>query len=136
MSRKWTRRSALGLSAGLAASPLLGAPAVAQNTADVVVIGGGFGGVSIGNGCSIGHRVSIISSNHGLKKNETVKNQPLTAAEVKIGNDVWIGANATILGGVTIEDGAVIAAGAVVNSDVPAYAISGGVPSKIISNRV
>ena len=95
----------------------------------------GFGGVSIGNGCSIGHRVSIISSNHGLSKNDSIKNQPLTAEEVIIGNDVWIGANVTILGGVTIGNGAVIAAGAVVNSDVPEYAVSGGVPSKTISSR-
>lgn len=62
--------------------------------------------------------------------------QPVTAAEVKIVNDVWIGSNATILGGVTIGDGVVIAAGAVVNSDVPAYIISGDVRYKIISNRV
>ena len=95
----------------------------------------GFGGVTIGNGCSIGHRVSIISSNHGLKKNVTIKNQPVTAEEVIIGNDVWIGANVTILGGVTIGDGAVIAAGAVVNSNVPEYSVSGGVPSKTISSR-
>ena len=95
----------------------------------------GFGGVTIGNGCSIGHRVSIISSNHGLKKNITIKNQPITAEEVIIGNDVWIGANVTILGGVTIGDGAVIAAGAVVNSNVPEYSVSGGVPSKTISLR-
>ena len=95
----------------------------------------GFGGVSIGNGCSIGHRVSIISSNHGLSKTKSIKSQPLSADEVKIGNDVWIGANATILGGVTIGDGAVIAAGALVNTDVPEFAISGGVPSKTISTR-
>ena len=55
--------------------------------------------------------------------------------DVIIGNDVWIGANATILGGITIGDGAVIAAGAVVNSNVPKYSVSGGVPSKTISIR-
>jgi acetyltransferase-like isoleucine patch superfamily enzyme len=52
-----------------------------------------------------------------------------------IGNDVWIGANAVILRGVTIGDGAVVAAGAVVNKDVPAYAIVGGVPAKVIKYR-
>jgi virginiamycin A acetyltransferase len=54
---------------------------------------------------------------------------------IVIGNDVWIGARAIILAGVQIGDGAVIGAGAVVTQDVPAYAISGGVPAKIIRKR-
>ena len=95
----------------------------------------GFGDVSIGDGCSIGHRVSIISSNHGMKKNSSIKSQGITAQSVFIGNDVWIGANATILGGVTIGEGAIIAAGAVVNSDVEPFTVSGGVPAKTISIR-
>jgi acetyltransferase-like isoleucine patch superfamily enzyme len=53
----------------------------------------------------------------------------------RIGNDVWIGANATILRGVTIGDGAIVAAGAVVTSDVPPYAVVGGVPAKVIKMR-
>ena len=54
---------------------------------------------------------------------------------VTIGNDVWIGANVVILPGVRIGDGAVLAAGAVVTKDVPAYAIVGGVPAKVIRYR-
>lgn len=52
-----------------------------------------------------------------------------------IGNDVWIGARAIILDGVTIETGAIIAANSVVTKNVPAYAIVGGVPAKIIKYR-
>lgn len=55
--------------------------------------------------------------------------------QIKIGNDVWIGARAIILDGVTIGDGAIVAAGAVVTKDVPAYAVVGGVPSKILRYR-
>jgi acetyltransferase-like isoleucine patch superfamily enzyme len=56
-------------------------------------------------------------------------------AQIQIGNDVWIGARAIILGGVTIGDGAIVGAGAVVTKDVPAYAVVGGVPAKILRYR-
>lgn len=52
-----------------------------------------------------------------------------------IGNDVWIGMNAIILDGVKVGNGVVIAAGAVVTTDIPSYAIVGGVPAKIIRYR-
>lgn len=54
---------------------------------------------------------------------------------VVIGHDVWIGARAMIMGGVRIGNGAIIGAGAVVTRDVPAYAVVGGVPAKLIRYR-
>ena len=54
---------------------------------------------------------------------------------VIIGNDCWIGENVFLVGGVTINDGAVILAGAVVTKDIPAYAIAGGIPAKIVRYR-
>ena len=45
---------------------------------------------------------------------------------------VWIGAGATILPGVTVGENAVVATAAVVTKDVPANAIVGGNPAKLI----
>lgn len=54
---------------------------------------------------------------------------------IVIGNDVWIGARAIILDGVEIGNGSIVAAGAVVTKDVPAYAVVGGVPARVLRYR-
>jgi len=54
---------------------------------------------------------------------------------VQIGHDVWIGHGAIVLPGRNIGTGAVVAAGAVVTKDVPAYAIVGGNPARLIRPR-
>lgn len=87
------------------------------------------GGIVIGDETLIGHKVVFATINHGLDKKERATNY---FAPISIGKKVWIGANATILPGVTIGDHAVVAAGAVVNKDVPANAVVGGVPARII----
>ncbi len=52
-----------------------------------------------------------------------------------IGNDVWIGYDALIMPGVNVGNGAIISSRSVVTSDVPAYAIVGGNPAKVIKMR-
>lgn len=61
--------------------------------------------------------------------------ETFSKGDIVIDDDVWIGYGATIMSGVHVAQGAVIAAGAVVTKDVPAYAIVGGVPAKVIKNR-
>lgn len=55
---------------------------------------------------------------------------------VIIGNRVLIGSGATVLAGVHIGEGGVVAAGSVVNKDVPASAMVGGNPARVISEEV
>lgn len=87
------------------------------------------GGVTLGNGCQIGHNVVFATLNHGLVPEHRHTTYP---APIVLGKNVWVGSNSTILQGVTVGDNAVVAAGAVVTKDVPANAIVGGVPAKVI----
>jgi virginiamycin A acetyltransferase len=52
-----------------------------------------------------------------------------------VGHDVWFGYDSLIMPGITIGSGAIIASRAVVTQNVPAYAIVGGNPAKIIRMR-
>lgn len=96
----------------------------------------GFGGLIIGDNVRIGHRVSIVTSDHVYSDLERpIYKQGLISSQVTIEDDVWIGCNVTILKGVRIGKGAIVAAGAVVTKDVASFSIVGGVPAKSISNR-
>jgi acetyltransferase-like isoleucine patch superfamily enzyme len=55
--------------------------------------------------------------------------------KIIVEDDVWIGFGSIILSPVHIGRGAIVAAGSVVKSDVPRYAIVGGVPAKLIRMR-
>jgi len=107
-------------------------------------------GTRIGNYCSIGDAVRIVRRNHPtdrLSQHPLFYNRfvGLVAKDslhsfadnpFVVGHDVWIGGNAFILAGCkTIGNGGVVAAGAVVTTDVPAFAIVGGVPAKLIRWR-
>lgn len=89
----------------------------------------------IGDNTIIGGYVQIIDHNHSFTKDDLIKNQKAEIKRVLIGNDVWIGAGAKILCGVKVGTGAVIGSNAVVTKDVPAYAVVGGVPARIIRFR-
>jgi virginiamycin A acetyltransferase len=52
-----------------------------------------------------------------------------------IGNDVWLGYEALVMPGVKIGNGAIVAARSVVTADVPAYAVVGGNPARVIKMR-
>ena len=87
------------------------------------------GGIYIGDDVLIGSQTVLATINHGMLEENRADNYP---AQIRIGKKAWIGAHVTILPGVTIGDNAIVAAGAVVTKDVPANAVVGGVPARII----
>jgi acetyltransferase-like isoleucine patch superfamily enzyme len=85
--------------------------------------------IRIGSNCGIGNDCLIFDTDfHGIGDHFQARD----AAPVTIGNDVWLAARSMVLKGVTIGDGAVVCAGSVVATNVPAYAMVGGVPARII----
>jgi len=92
--------------------------------------------VSIGRECVIADRVMLIDFDHGTVEVERpIRQQGIYKRDVRVGNNVWIGYGACILRGVTVGDNAVIGTNAVVAQDVPANAIVGGVPARVIRMR-
>lgn len=95
------------------------------------------GPLVIGDDVMMGPEVMILTGSHRFDRTDItmIMQGMLPRRKVCIGNDVWIGARVIILPGVTIGNGVIIGAGAVVTSDVPDYAIVGGVPAKVIRYR-
>jgi len=107
-----------------------------------------FSDTFVGRYCAIGDYVLIGAPYHFTNylsnqldvANAKVRKHALEEVRTRalktcIGNDVWIGSHVLVRSGVTVQDGAVIGAGAIVVKDVPAYAMVGGVPAKIIKYR-
>jgi len=51
---------------------------------------------------------------------------------VEIGDGAWLAARVTVLPGARIGAGAVIAAGSIVAGDIPAGALAGGIPARVL----
>jgi acetyltransferase-like isoleucine patch superfamily enzyme len=92
----------------------------------------GSGGLVIGQGCDISSGVHIYTHSSARRCVSGRAFPTVERESVRVGDRVFIGANAVVNMGVTIGDEAVIGAGAVVTKDVPARAIVGGVPARVI----
>ena len=86
----------------------------------------------IGNHVDVASEVMIYNSEHDVNDPDFKAKQE----SVKIEDYVFIGPRVIILPGVRVGKGAVVAAGAVLTKNVPNNAIVGGVPAKIIGERV
>ena len=98
---------------------------------------GGAGGLEIGNECIIGPYLSCHPENHNSELTDVaIRKQGVNRKGISIGANCWIGAKVTILDGVTVGKGSIIAAGAVVTKSFPPFSVIGGVPSRLLKNRI
>ncbi|MFL5844647.1 MAG: acyltransferase [Solirubrobacteraceae bacterium] len=92
--------------------------------------------VSIGRECIVADRVMLIDFDHGVVEVERpIRHQGIYKRDVRVGHNVWIGYGACFLRGVTVGDNAIVGTSAVVTKDVPANAVVGGIPAKLIRMR-
>jgi acetyltransferase-like isoleucine patch superfamily enzyme len=92
--------------------------------------------VAIGRECIIADRVMMIDFDHGMVEVERpIRDQGIYKRSVDVGHNVWIGYGACLLRGVTVGNNSVIGTNAVVTADVPANAVVGGVPARLIRMR-
>src|SRR3954452_16742817 len=92
--------------------------------------------VSIGRECIVADRVMLIDFDHGVVEQERpIREQGIYKRDVNVGHNCWIGYGACILRGATIGDNAIVGTSTVVTKAVPANAVVGGVPAKVLRMR-
>jgi acetyltransferase-like isoleucine patch superfamily enzyme len=92
--------------------------------------------VRIGEQCVIADRAMFIDFDHGMTEVERpIRVQGIYKRDTVVGSNVWIGYGACVLRGVRVGDNSVIGTNAVVTKDIPANAVVGGVPAKVIRMR-
>ncbi len=92
--------------------------------------------VRIGEQCVIADRAMFIDFDHSVGKVEQpIRAQGIYKRDVEVGSNVWIGYGACVVRGVRVGDNAIVGANAVVTQDVPANAVVGGVPARILRVR-
>jgi acetyltransferase-like isoleucine patch superfamily enzyme len=92
--------------------------------------------VRIGEQCVIADRAMFIDFDHGVVEVERpIREQGIYMRDVEVGSNVWIGYGACILRGVRVGDNSIIGSNSVVTRDVPANAVVGGIPARVIRMR-
>lgn len=103
-------------------------------------------GCEVGPGLCFAHTFGIVIGARRIGKNALIYHEVTIGAKTMdvgytpekrplVGDNVVIGAGAKVLGGITLGDNCVIGANAVVTHDIPAGAVAGGIPARVIKQR-
>ena len=92
--------------------------------------------VSIGRECILADRVMLIDFDHGVTEVERpVRLQGIYKRDVRVAHNVWMGFGACVLRGVCVGENSIVGTSSVCTKDVPANAVLGGVPARLIRMR-
>jgi acetyltransferase-like isoleucine patch superfamily enzyme len=92
--------------------------------------------VRIGEQCVIADRAMFIDFDHGIVEVErAIRHQGIYKRDVEVGSNVWVGYGACVLRGVRVGDNSVLGTNTVVTNSVPANAVAGGVPARVLRMR-
>jgi acetyltransferase-like isoleucine patch superfamily enzyme len=92
--------------------------------------------VRVGEQCVVADRAMFIDFDHGVVEVERpIRVQGIYKRDVVVGSNVWIGYGACFLRGIRVGDNSVIGTYSVVNRDVPANAVVGGIPARVLRMR-
>jgi acetyltransferase-like isoleucine patch superfamily enzyme len=92
--------------------------------------------VRIGEQCVIADRAMFIDFDHGVVEVERpIRVQGIYMRDVDVGSNVWVGYGACVLRGTRVGDNSIVGTNAVVTKDVPANAVVGGVPARVLRMR-
>jgi acetyltransferase-like isoleucine patch superfamily enzyme len=92
--------------------------------------------VRIGEQCVVADRAMFIDFDHGVVEVERpIRVQGIYKRPVDVGSNVWIGYGACVLRGVAVGDNSILGTNSVITKDVPANAVVGGVPAKLLRMR-
>jgi acetyltransferase-like isoleucine patch superfamily enzyme len=92
--------------------------------------------VRIGEQCVIADRAMFIDFDHGVVEVERpIRQQGIYKRDVVVGANVWIGYGACLLRGVRVGDNSILGTYTVVTKDIPANAVVGGIPARVIRMR-
>lgn len=98
---------------------------------------GAAGGISIGDDVIAGEYIRFHSENHNFSSaKELIRSQGVSHKGIVVGNNCWIGAGAVFLDGARIGNGCVVAANAVVRGSFGDDCVIGGVPAKVLKQRI
>lgn len=100
-----------------------------------------YGNIVIGSNCLFASNIYLSSGSHNFKIDPflPIKDQDRLSdnnEQIIIEDDCWIGFGVVVMQGIYIGKGAVIGSNTVITKDILPYTVNGGIPNKIISNRL